>query len=184
MRVTEENVISIYNEIKNISQSKKLYEKGEAAIWYMLHCVKGQEEEAVQKWKQQDSTAKAQAFLFTFERMKRYEGSWHSLHAPLFPGMFFLESETDCVPRDQELVPVDEETEAFLRRLGGADHYVPMSRGIIRDGVTIVTEGPLVGNEARIRKIDRHRRLAKIEGPSELWQNEGFWTGLEITSKS
>ena len=78
-----------YNEIKNISQSKKLYEKGEAAIWYMLHCGKGQEEEAVQKWKQQDSTAKAQAFLFTFERMKRYEGSWHSLHAPLFPGMFF-----------------------------------------------------------------------------------------------
>ena len=79
---------------------------------------------------------------------------------------------------------MDEETEAFLRRLGGTDHYVPMSRGIIRDGVTIVTEGPLVGNEARIRKIDRHRRLAKIEGPSELWQNEGFWTGLEITSKS
>ena len=184
MRVTEENVISIYNEIKNISQSKKLYEKGEAAIWYMLHCGKGQEEEAVQNWKQKDSTAKAQAFLFTFERMKRYEGSWHYLHAPLFPGMFFLESETDCVPRDQEAVPVDEETEAFLRRLGGTEHYIPMSRGIIRDGVTIVTEGPLVGNEARIRKIDRHRRLAKIEGPSEFWQNEGFWTGLEITSKS
>lgn len=150
----------------------------------MLHCGKGQEEEAVQNWKQHDSTAKAQAFLFTFERMKRYEGSWHSLHSPLFPGKFFLESETDCVPREQEAVPVDEETEAFLRMLGGTEHYIPMSRGIIRDGVTIVTEGPLVGNEARIRKIDRHRRLAKIEGPSELWENEGFWTGLEITSKN
>ena len=138
----------------------------------------------MQSWNQQDSTGKARAFLFTFEQMKRYEGSWHSLHAPLFPGMFFLESETDYIPCDQEVIAVDKETETFLRRLGGAEHYVPISRGIIRDGVTIVKEGPLVGNETRIRKIDRHRRLAKIEGPSELWKNEGFWIGLEITSKS
>ena len=74
-------------------------------------------------------------------------------------------------------------TKMCIRDSGGTEHYVPMSRGIIRDGVTIVTEGPLVGNEARIRKIDRHRRLAKIEGPSELWQNEGFWTCLLYTSR-
>ena len=38
-----------------------------------------------------------------------------------------------------------------------------MSRGIIREGNAQVTDGPLKGMENRIRRIDRHKRLAKIE---------------------
>ena len=52
--------------------------------------------------------------------------------------------------------------------------------------MTIVTEGPLEGKEAKIQKIDRHKRLAKIGGGLNVpfCQEGGFWAGLEITSKS
>ena len=74
--------------------------------------------------------------------------------------------------QDSRVMQVDSRTEEFLRELGGEAHHVSMSRGVIRNGVTIVTEGPLEGKEAKIQKIDRHKRLG------------GFWAGLEITSKS
>lgn len=150
----------------------------------MLHCGKGQEEAAVQNWKKMDFSGQTVPFLVTFERMKRYEGTWHSLCIPLIPGVFFVESRTGNSLQGCQAVEVGQETKAFLQTLGGSTHHIPMSKGIIQNGVTYVTEGPLVGQEARIRKIDRHRRLAKIEAPSGLVEGEAFWAGLEITSKS
>ena len=88
--------------------------------------------------------------------------------------------------QDSRAMEVDSRTEEFLRELGGEAHHVSMSRGVIRNGVTIVTEGPLEGKEAKIQKIDRHKRLAKIGGGLNVpfCQEGGFWAGLEITSKS
>ena len=178
---------------KKISQSNKLYEREGAAIWYIQQCEKGQEKAVVQSWNQLHQSEKAEAFFFTYERMKRYEGAWHLLEEPLFPGVIFLEYQ-EGIPSDGQTgrettkgaVSLDPETEQFLRELGGRAHRVPMSKGIIRNGTTIVTEGPLEGKESCIRKIDRHKRLARIAGPFNVpvCKEEGFWMGLEITSKS
>ena len=43
--------------------------------------------------------------------------------------------------QDSGAMQVDSRTEEFLRELGGEAHHVSMSRGVIRNGVTIVTEG-------------------------------------------
>ena len=57
-----------------------------------------------------------------------------------------------------------------------------LSKGHIREGRTHVTQGLLQGKEALIRKIDRHKRLAKLEVPTRegLLQMYG---GLEILTK-
>ena len=119
------------------------------------------------------------AFVFTCDRMRRYEGAWHLERLLLFPGTVFLESqdgellrsELECHPEicqafgmknGSALCAVDPETEGFLKDLYGASHHFRMSRGYIRDGKTFVTEGPLRGKESLIRKIDRHKRVARV----------------------
>ena len=78
-----------------------------------------------------------------------------------------------------ELLP---EPESFLRGFLGEKQHLHMSRGHIREGQTYITEGPLRGKEKMIRKIDRHKRLARLELPVA----DGIQTlyaGLEIFSK-
>lgn len=61
--------------------------------------------------------------------------------------------------------PVKKSEEMFLKSLCGKAHHLGMSKGMIRDGITQVLEGPLQGMEARIYKIDRHKRLARLVAP-------------------
>ena len=78
-----------------------------------------------------------------------------------------------------ELLP---EQECFLRGFLGEKQHLHMSRGHIREGQTYITEGPLRGKEKMICKIDRHKRLARLELPMA----DGIQTlyaGLEIFSK-
>lgn len=113
----------------------------------------------------------------------------------MFPDYVFLESEDgERLARELEqyqqiltilggqdiLIPVHKEEEQFLRGLCGGTHHSKMSKGYIRDGHTHVTEGPLQGKEKMIRKIDRHKRLAKLEMPGSL---RGVNVGLEIYNK-
>ena len=59
---------------------------------------------------------------------------------------------------------------------------IHMSRGIIRNGTTVVTEGPLKSRENLIRKIDRHKRTAKLGVPFGGKTVE-ITVGLEIYQK-
>ena len=62
-----------------------------------------------------------------------------------------------------------------------------MSKGYIREGRTCVTEGPLQGRERFIRKIDRHKRLAKLsfsDGDKFGESRAEICAGLEIVAKS
>lgn len=111
----------------------------------------------------------------------------------LLPGVIFIECKTrnpldkkDMLHLNMNIELLNPETEEFLVELGGTEHHVLMSRGIIQNGMTVVTEGPLKGKEACIRKIDRHKRLARLEVPLSypLCRHEEVWIGLEIISKS
>ena len=73
--------------------------------------------------------------------------------------------------------------EEFLRSLCGKEHHLGMSRGYIKDGETHVINGPLVGMERRIRKIDRHKRIARVMLPAGE-PGRLMAAGLEITSRS
>ena len=154
-------------------------------------------------------------FCLTYDRMRRYQGSWHVERQNMFPHYIFLESENEKQLREEleeyrdfvtlledkeSLIPVRKEEEQFLQGMCEEAHHFGMSRGYIQDGQTCVTEGPLRGRERLIRKIDRHKRLARLVLPYESmlckrdsensrqqpdWKKEQreMVVGLEIISK-
>lgn len=69
-----------------------------------------------------------------------------------------------------------------LKSLCSEDNLIKMSQGIIKNGVPVVTHGPLKGREDLIRKIDRHKRTAEIE-IQLAGQTERITVGLEIYKK-
>lgn len=142
------------------------------------------------------------AFVFTCDRMRRYEGAWHLERGLLFPGYVFLESgngeqllwelkqHTEMCwmleNNGSQLKAVEPEEERFLQSLCGTAHHSGMSRGYIYNGRTFVTEGPLQGKESLIRKIDRHKRIARVgldpenrAGRNSSGQSGGSCTGFQ-----
>lgn len=168
-------------------------------IWYVLQCPNGQEERLIHTCGRYfpDKEVK-DVFRFTYVRMRRYEGEWHKEIMPMFPGYIFLEikegnisfrqsryvQESVALQRNQMIgYPVSPKEEEMLQTLCGQDHHMDMSLGVIQNGITCVTEGPLKGKEAWIRKIDRHKRLAMLDVTC-LSSPAAVWTGLEIIAKS
>ena len=137
-------------------------------------------------------------FELTYDRMRRYQGDWHVEKLSLFPDYFFIESMDEAGLRDEleqyktvfyalgakdVLIPVGREEEAFLQKICDRSHHLGMSRGVIRDGRTWVTEGPLKEKEFLIQRIDRHKRIARVRIPDAGNKRE-MVLGLEIVGKS
>ena len=130
-------------------------------------------------------------FVLTYDRMRRYEGAWHMEKKLLFPSYVFLESEKGALLADEMskfrpyvfmnesgqsqqtcdteenngLIRMDQKAESFLKFLYGNQYHLEMSKGIIQKGIPQITAGPLKGMEQRILRIDRHKRLARLEMP-------------------
>ncbi|XCP84021.1 transcription termination/antitermination NusG family protein [Roseburia hominis] len=168
-------------------------------MWYLLHCPPKSEEMVLQKYKESvDGKVLSNAFIFTYDRMRRYLGDWHHEKNNLFPGYIFLESDEiqsiqearECYLRMTEeewdaagsLRVVLPEEQKFLKTFCGRQHHVAMSKGVIRSGETLVTEGPLTGRENLITRIDRHKRTAFLKTPM-LAGKGPVQVGLEITEK-
>lgn len=169
-------------------------------MWYVLRCRAGEEQKILASLKQHLSgQILKDAFVFTYDKMKRYEGQWHVDSDRMFPNYIFLES--DCeralfkeleeyrqivqILEDSDMLKqVYPEEEAFLRFLCGKNHHLGMSRGYIKNGRAYVVEGPLKGMENRIKKIDRHKRIAKLEMPFVCVTKGNILAGLEIVEKS
>ncbi len=151
-------------------------------------------EEAILCRKYLSSMAAKDIFVLTYDRMRRYGGTWHVEKKLLLPCCIFLESENvtlllkELREREMEykkgvgLLRIKKDEEKFLKVLYGGGRHLKMSKGVIKNGVPEVTAGPLKGMEQRICKIERHKRLAKLALSTE--QGIGYITaGLEITEK-
>lgn len=168
-------------------------------MWCVMKCLPGKAETIMESCRKKLSgQVLHDVFMFTYERMKRYEGSWHLETHQMFPDYLFLETETperlseqlepyrsfvQILEDGNMLLRVRPEEEAFLRSLCGQAHHLGMSRGYIQNGITHICQGPLMGLERRIRKIDRHKRLAKLTVPFQGLETP-MQAGLEITSKN
>lgn len=115
-------------------------------------------------------------------RKKRYLGAWHEERERFLPGYLFMVADKlpECI---DGIFPVGDEEEKFLMKLTGGKDEIGMSYGVIRDGILEIRSGGLVGMEARIRKIDRHKRKGavalKLHGVETVVE-----LGLEITEKT
>lgn len=134
-----------------------------------------------------------EAFTMTYEYLRRYQGAWHTEDRPLFPGCMILDGNENKINIEKcetvgrglsdqlDYTLLEPEEELFLKNISDTVHHIPMSKGYIHDGTTCITEGPLIGLESYIRRIDRHKRLATIEMPG--MQGRKIQAGLEIYRK-
>ena len=163
-------------------------------MWLLLHTAGYSEAEILAVCERRiNRNILDDAFCITYDCTRKYQGVWHQEQKNLIPEYVILESQTPKelfreIRRqpelaDQKLLPVNQETETFLRRLGGVSKHLPMSEGVIRDGVTHISRGPLQGREQFIIRIDRHKRIAFL-GNKSFPKNLHMKTGLEIREKS
>lgn len=168
-------------------------------MWYVLQTKTGMEETIIDSCRKHLSgKVLHNIFQLRYERMKKYQGEWRMDSEKLYPGYIFIESlepkELNQSLRrfegiawglgdEREILSLYEQEESFLKSICGQDYTVKMSRGVIRDGQTIISEGPLKDYGERIRKIDRHKRLALVEAPLGHKIRE-VKLGLEITEKN
>lgn len=159
-------------------------------IWYRLKCPKGNEADYVEKCQKAITSdhmrGLKEAVYFQYQRMIRYGGQWHLEKKPLMPGYIFLSgteaSKVEGQMREEEKSHLEPCEISYLKTLCSKGNLIGMSRGIIKNGMPVVTSGPLWGREKLIRRIDRHKRTAEIGIPFG-GQEYRVTVGLEIYEK-
>ena len=141
------------------------------------------------------------AFLPEYETMRKIQGEWKRVRRMLFPGYLFmvtdsilaLLSELKKVPattrllgqngQKNEITPLSEEEKDWIVAFTDDAYCVRMSEGYIEGETITVTQGPLFGQEAIIKKIDRHKRRALIE-MTMFGRTTTATIGLEVVHKN
>ena len=167
-------------------------------MWYVVQVRTGTEKEIItQCEKKIDHGILKRCFVPYYEAMKKYKGEWHLERKILFPGYVFMITDeveslylelksiiglTKLIGTGREVIPLKKEEVEFLTAFGKERQVVEMSTGILENGCVHITDGPLKGREAMIRKIDRHKRKASLEIPmfGRILETQA---GLEIVEK-
>ncbi len=121
-----------------------------------------------------------EAFIPTYELQKFFHGEPRIVKKALFPGYVFCRTpqiddlfyRLKLLPRLTKLLRADvavpefgtvtPEEEARLDVMGGPEHNVGVSIGVIEGGEVKILSGPLKEFTGPIYKIDRHKRMATV----------------------
>ena len=141
------------------------------------------------------------AFIVKSERFWKKDGKKMFIEKPMYPNYIFVETNLDSkefydvvsklegnlsstmkvLQNDtQSVMSLSNEEKEFLESLLNEDHSIVHSTGVIVNSKLIVQEGPLMGKEEMIKKIDRHKRIAFL---GSLF-GRMIKVPLEVTSKS
>lgn len=140
-----------------------------------------------------------EVFYPTYVKQIRHQGVWREEKALLVPGYLYLSTDDiDCVVRHLREIPAltkvlgtqlcfvpltDDELMWLGQLTEPGKRTVAMSRGVIEGDQVRIISGPLRGHEARIAKIDRHKRIAQIQFQI-LGRTTLVRVGLEIVKKT
>ena len=83
----------------------------------------------------------------------------------------------------REILPLSVEEKEWIAAFIDETHCVRMSEAYIEGEIITVTQGPLLGQEAIIKKIDRHKRRAVIE-MTMFGRTTTATIGLEVVRKN
>lgn len=134
------------------------------------------------------------------ETPRHVDGQWVGMRELLFPGYLFVKTcdiqrvseRLASVPAftrllgksDERIIPLSEDEVSWLTALmEPLSKVVGMSVGVIEGDQVMVIDGPLKGQEALIRKVDRHKRLAFLD-MRMFGRVKTIKVGLEIVRKS
>ena len=140
--------------------------------WYPVRVPEGREAaEAARAAKLLAPAAAEDAFPAWRERWVRRGGAWQVRTEPLFRGWFLVASRDAAALRGGlarlglgagPLAPLPDEARAWYAAAMDGQHVVRASEGVIEGGALRVQTGPLVGREASVCKVDRHKRSCTV----------------------
>jgi len=147
--------------------------------WYAVQVMTGKEEEtSIACRRVLNREVLNDCFTPKYERMKRYHGQWHREEKPMFPGyLFFITDQIEEIHYEQkrlpqltkilgigaEFIPLSDKEVEMLSKIEDERHLVKMSEGYIVGDQVIITSGPMQDMGGKIKKIDRHKRIATIQ---------------------
>ena len=168
-------------------------------MWYVIQTVGGQEDQVNSLMlKLVDQSLILESFIPRYEVMKRIKGAWVKRVEVLLPGYVFvvtkdpgkLKESLRNVPRftrllgnDDMFTPLEDREVAFINAFTQpGKRTVELSTGVIEGDEVVILNGPLMGHQGSIVKIDRHKRLAYLE-MEMLGRKKNVKLGLEIVAK-
>lgn len=173
-------------------------------MWYVIQVLGGHEFSVLDKIKRQaNASTYKSCFVPRFQARKRIRGEWKTSNNVLFPGYVFVDTgmperfriELNKVSAMTKLLsgkgeggkrifmPLSDDEKTLISSLIGRDDFVlRMSEGIIQGSRVRVLRGPLMGFEALVKKVDRHKRVAYLN-LNILGRQTTVKVGLEIVGK-
>lgn len=151
--------------------------------WYILYVRTGREEKVEQFLKKRMDTDVFIPFVPLHERLFKTSGTVKKEIKPLFPGYVFIESEVSCqefikiisilIYTSHDIVCIlrysdtefamRESEKQMLLSLCNDSYCIESSSGIMEGDKIRLTDGPLIGCESIIKKVNRHKRQVWIE---------------------
>ena len=147
--------------------------------WYLLRAPRGREAALCAELRRLlPEEVLADAFALRRERWARRGGRWLLEVRDMYPGYAFAVS-ADAAGLAKGLsrltlpvglvgsgpkswAPLADEVSSWYASVADGSHVIRASTAVIEGGALRVTGGPLVGQEARISKVDRHRRRCEV----------------------
>lgn len=167
-------------------------------MWYVIQVMTGDEKVTIDMCKaivQDDDIY--EFFIPEVDRKKRIKGKWYNIRKPMFPGYVFISTErmkelyeklknvpklTKVLGTDHTVTPISQSEENLIKRLTNKQHIAEISVGYIEGDRLIISEGPMMGMEAMVKKIDRHKRIAVLS-VTMFGNSTDVTMGLEVLRK-
>lgn len=151
--------------------------------WYVIHVSTGCEHklrDMIVKQLEQTNIPYEDCFVPTIEFVQKVNQKYVTKEKPMFPGYLFLICTpeqigevatslkqvmgfTKILGESQTFIPLYPQEVEFLLGFSDDNHNVGLSCGFIENDKITVTQGPLLGKEGLIKKINRHKRIAEVE---------------------
>ncbi len=151
--------------------------------WYVIQVNTGSEyklRNMIVRQLEQSNIPYEDCFVPMVEYVRKSNQGYETKEKPMFPGYLFLISGSDNIREiaaklkqvmgftkilgeSQEFIPLYPQEVEFLLGFSDEKHNVGLSCGFIENDSITITQGPLVGKEGYIKKINRHKRIAEVE---------------------
>ena len=165
--------------------------------WYALQVRIGDEESVVEDCQHLfRREIGEEVFVIKKKREIRHQGNWWTISSVQFPGYIFVKTnDADYLCRvlapfgkvkrilssGSEITPLQQGEAELLQALGGSNHMIDISIGYKDETGIHVLSGPLAGRLEFIRKIERNKRIAKLE-TGRFGSEKQMWVGLRLPS--
>lgn len=149
-------------------------------MWYVIQVIKGREEAMVERIERVlPADVADEVFYPQYTTQIKVRGVWSNVDKPLFPGYLMcitdqprlveqhllrMDDFARVLRQGDEFVPLAKEETVVLEQFTHrGERIVPMSQAIKEGDNVVVTAGPLLGHEAMISCINRHKSIATLE---------------------